>query len=159
MPKAKDTERPSLNTLKLERSGRDCQWQKTPKDLSLNNTFTPQLRISIDAPTVGRNSVCMKSMYSLSLSTLILPRIATSGGLRASSKALRKATRTEKGFGVRRTEWNRQALSAYSWMRTDRGPQKEWLHCNDCIDKADSPAVHAAIRRRTETILLSVAPD
>lgn len=28
----------------------------------------------------------------------------------------------------RRVEWSRQALSAYSWMRCDRGPQKSWLH-------------------------------
>ena len=33
--------------------------------------------------------------------------------------------------------WRRKALSAYTWMRTERGPQKGWLFR---IRKTDSPA-------------------
>ncbi|RPB18667.1 hypothetical protein L211DRAFT_718874 [Terfezia boudieri ATCC MYA-4762] len=51
------------------------------------------------------------------------------------SKAARAETRTAPGFGVRRCEWNRHALSAYTWLRTDRGPQRYWLHR---IGKADT---------------------
>lgn len=56
------------------------------------------------------------------------PRTITEGGLRAASKAIRKAARTKEGFGKRRVEWSRQGLSAYTWMRCDRGPQTSWLN-------------------------------
>lgn len=54
--------------------------------------------------------------------------LVTEGGIRQASKASRAKCRTAPGFGVRRSDWNRQALSAYTWLRTDRGPQKSWLH-------------------------------
>lgn len=63
-------------------------------------------------------------------------QIATPEGVRARSRAVRKSTRTEAGFGQRRSEWNRHSLSAYIWTRTERGPTKQWLHH---IGKADSP--------------------
>ena len=31
--------------------------------------------------------------------------------------------------------WSRAALSAYTWMRTKKGPQRQWLHH---INKADN---------------------
>ncbi|KAF8422185.1 hypothetical protein EV426DRAFT_706332 [Tirmania nivea] len=55
-------------------------------------------------------------------------RTVTEGGIRAASKAIRKEARTRTGYGKRRCEWDRRALSAYTWMRTDRGPHKSWLH-------------------------------
>ena len=33
--------------------------------------------------------------------------------------------------------WHRHALSAHTWMRTDKGPQRWWLHH---LGKAESPA-------------------
>jgi len=30
-------------------------------------------------------------------------------------------------FGVRYPEWGTDALSAYTWLRTTRGPEKAWL--------------------------------
>ncbi|KAF8432009.1 hypothetical protein BGX38DRAFT_1276999 [Terfezia claveryi] len=62
---------------------------------------------------------------------------ATEGGLRASSKAIRKEARTKAEYGARRVEWDRHTLSAYTWMRTNKGPQKSWLHH---IGKAESEA-------------------
>ena len=56
--------------------------------------------------------------------------------MRAISRASRKSARIQAGFGHRRSEWNQHSLSAYTWMRTDRGPQKQWLHH---IGKAASP--------------------
>jgi len=32
-----------------------------------------------------------------------------------------------RGFGIRKTDGHRHALSGYTWMRTNRGPQKSWL--------------------------------
>ncbi|KAF8451403.1 hypothetical protein BGX38DRAFT_1269417 [Terfezia claveryi] len=61
--------------------------------------------------------------------------MVTEGGLRASSKAIRKEARMKAGYGIRRVDWNRHALSAYTWLRTNRGPQKSLLHH---IGKAES---------------------
>ena len=67
-----------------------------------------------------------------------LPTAATYEGLRAHHKAIRKEYRVQPSLGLgRRTLWSRKALSAYTWMRINRGPQREWLHR---IRKADSPA-------------------
>ena len=49
-------------------------------------------------------------------------------GVRAASASQRREDRHEKGFGLRRSDWHRKAPSAYTWMRTDKGPQKSWLH-------------------------------
>jgi len=63
-------------------------------------------------------------------------KIATEEGMKAISKATRKCFRQQPGFNPRTCEWNRQALSAYTWTRTERGPQNKWLHH---IKKANSP--------------------
>jgi len=55
---------------------------------------------------------------------------------RQTSKADRKALRCRQGFGERRTDWHRHSLSVYTWMGTNRGPQKSWLHQ---IGKAQDP--------------------
>jgi len=55
------------------------------------------------------------------------PQKVTHEGLKAASRNNRKASRTQPGFGKRRTDWHRHALSAYTWLRTERGPQKAWL--------------------------------
>ena len=48
-----------------------------------------------------------------------------------------ESQKKKKGFRLgTATDWTRQALSAYSWTRTDRGPQKQWLHR---IGRAENP--------------------
>ena len=65
-----------------------------------------------------------------------LPTAATHEGLRAYHKAIRQSYRSQTSLGLgRKVLWKRKALSAYTWMRTERGPQREWLHR---IGKADS---------------------
>ena len=66
-----------------------------------------------------------------------LPNTATHEGLRAYGKAIRKEYRSQATFGSgNRPLWRRRALSAYTWMCTNKGPQREWLHV---LGKADSP--------------------
>ena len=63
--------------------------------------------------------------------------VCTPERLRARRKAIRKEARTEPGHGSRRTEWGKHSLSAYTWTRTNKGPQKSWLHH---IGKAEDPS-------------------
>jgi len=53
-----------------------------------------------------------------------------------SHRARRASYRQVEGFGTRRSEWHRHALSGYTWIRTDRGPQRSWL---SHIGKGDNP--------------------
>ncbi|KAF8417691.1 hypothetical protein EV426DRAFT_681953 [Tirmania nivea] len=64
-------------------------------------------------------------------------QVATAAGIRAAAKARRKDMRSEPGFGANRCLWHKHALSAYTWLRTNRGPQNYWLHF---IRKVDSPS-------------------
>jgi len=64
-------------------------------------------------------------------------RTATHEGLQQVSRANRKQARTQPGFGVRRPDWHRLALSAFTWYRTEKGPQKAWPHR---IGKAEDPS-------------------
>jgi len=57
--------------------------------------------------------------------------------MKEQGKKERKELRTLPGFGKRRTEWGKHALAAYTWTRTNRGPQKAWLHH---IGKAEDPS-------------------
>ena len=68
--------------------------------------------------------------------------IATQEGVRvrASSRAIRKSHRQQPGFNPRTVEWDRHTLSAYTWARTEHGPQRKWVHH---LKKADSPACTA----------------
>ena len=55
------------------------------------------------------------------------------------SREHRKQWRTEVSFGVARSNYNYKALSAYTFARTERGPQKSWLHK---IGKAPGTTCH-----------------
>ncbi|KAF8415586.1 hypothetical protein EV426DRAFT_663716 [Tirmania nivea] len=66
--------------------------------------------------------------------------VITEGGIRQLSKASRSQHRTVRSFGIRRSAWNRQSLSAYTWLRTDRGPQGSWLHHIKVIDTPACPS-------------------
>ena len=51
------------------------------------------------------------------------PGTATEAGIRQLSKQARAAHRSTPSLGLgKRTMWPRQPLSAYTWMRTNRGP-------------------------------------
>ena len=71
------------------------------------------------------------------LGEILHSRTATHEGLRAASRAHRKTTYTQTGFGIRRSDWHRHSLSTYTWYRTEKGPQRAWLHR---IGKADGPS-------------------
>jgi len=64
------------------------------------------------------------------------PQKGTEEGLRAQGKAVRKIAWQEVGYGQRRVNWDRHPLCAYTWLRTDKGLLKKWLHH---IWKADDP--------------------
>ena len=49
------------------------------------------------------------------------PHKSTEGGIRQVSRANRASFRQVEGFGKRRIDWHRHALSGYTWMRTDKG--------------------------------------
>ena len=65
------------------------------------------------------------------------PELVTWEGLKEKDKAWRESLRTAPGYGKHRTEWGKHALAAYTWARTNRGPQKAWLHH---IGKAIDPS-------------------
>jgi len=65
------------------------------------------------------------------------PGTTTYEGLMTRGRARRSASRTAPGFGKRRTEWGKHALAAYTWTRTNRGPQKAWRHH---VGKAEDPS-------------------
>ena len=65
-------------------------------------------------------------------------RTATEGGIRRIAKEARASERTVETFGLGgRVLWGRRALAAYTWFRTGRGPQQQWLHK---IGKAEDPS-------------------
>ena len=54
------------------------------------------------------------------------PRTVTEGGIRRVAKEARKDERSVAGYGLGgRTQWGRRALSAYTWFRTGKGPQRQ----------------------------------
>ena len=57
--------------------------------------------------------------------------------LREQSRDTRKEERSATSFSIRRTEWGKHALAAYTWTRTNRGPQRAWLHH---IGKTNDPS-------------------
>jgi len=62
--------------------------------------------------------------------------VVTEGGIRQISRAARGTFRHQSGFGKRRSDWHRHTITGYTWMRTNRGPQKSWLYH---IGKTDDP--------------------
>ena len=69
-------------------------------------------------------------------------------GLKELRKALRKEARSQAGYGRHRTDWGKHALAAYTWARTNKGPQNAWLHH---IGKAEDPSYPAATHPKTGT--------
>ena len=58
-----------------------------------------------------------------------LEQAATERDMRQASKATRQQQRQNQAYGLGRcTDWPRRALSAYTWMRTNKRPQRRWLH-------------------------------
>jgi len=102
--------------------------------VGIRNTSMSQLPVSSTStylPICGGNWGNWGISYYLLVpgrACLWSPRIATEEGIRAASIAVRRAASYEKGFGQRRSNWHRKACSAYTWLRTGRGPQKSWLH-------------------------------
>ena len=52
------------------------------------------------------------------------PEHATYQGVNGAPRAERAKARTKAGFGRRRSNWGRRALSAHTWIRTDWGPRR-----------------------------------
>ena len=76
-------------------------------------------------------------LCSYSGQLLSKPYTATEAGIRQHTKQARASARIVPSTGIgNQMTWPRQALSAYTWARTNRGPFKYWLHK---IGKADSP--------------------
>jgi len=67
-------------------------------------------------------------------------RVATEEQSRERGRALWASWRNEFSFGLGRTDWGTHALAAFTWLRTNRGPQWVWLHK---IGKADSQQCRA----------------
>ena len=55
------------------------------------------------------------------------PEVATGGGVRQASKAIRASWRQNPGYGKRRTDLHRHAFLTYTGMGANRGPPKTWL--------------------------------
>ena len=69
------------------------------------------------------------------------PYTATTAGIRQLHKEARVTHRARTTLGLGRlTQWNRRALSAYTWTRTNRGPMRQWLFQ---INKIDNPTCTA----------------
>jgi len=60
----------------------------------------------------------------------------TQEGIRAFSRRKLEKHRSREGFGKDRYKWGNQALAAYTWCRSNKGPQRSWLHK---IGKAPNP--------------------
>jgi len=56
------------------------------------------------------------------------PVILTPEGLRKRRKALQVTARQRPGYGVARTSWETHPLAPFTWLRTNRGLQRSWLH-------------------------------
>jgi len=88
------------------------------------DTAIAWIRSHIGIP--GNERVGRRAAYESALGvTAGSPHTATEEGLRAGSRATGRDDRWCKGFGERRSDWSRRALSAYTWLRTGRGPQKK----------------------------------
>ena len=56
-------------------------------------------------------------------------RTATEAGIRRIAKEARANERAVASYGLgRKVMWKRPALSAYTWFRTGKGPQRQWLY-------------------------------
>jgi len=75
--------------------------------------------------------------------------IAIAEDIKAFSRGSRKDERFEKGFGQRKSDWHRRALSAYTWLRTERDPQKAGYIA---ADTPSSPASTSPLSAQTSGI-------
>ncbi|RPB27262.1 hypothetical protein L211DRAFT_866125 [Terfezia boudieri ATCC MYA-4762] len=105
-------------------------------DLPQVSLYQPFYRIGIgpyhyNSVNPGNEEADKPAAFASALGQFSLQeQTVTEGGIRQASKDLCSKARTAPSFGVRRPEWNCCALSAYTWPRTDRGPQKYWLSQN-----------------------------
>ena len=95
--------------------------------------------IGLEGNTIADN---LAGLHAYLGAVALQPRVGTHEGIKAASRANRKQARTLPGFGTRRTDWHRHALSAYTWYRTGKGPQKSWLAHIRKIDDPICPCGH-----------------
>ena len=80
--------------------------------------------IGIEGNTIADQEASLRSLQGRLSHT---PHTVTHAGLRAHSKQLRKEARRSPSFGSH-IDWHRTAFTAFTWMRTNRGPMNSWLH-------------------------------
>ena len=73
---------------------------------------------------------------------LRLPTTATPGGITAHHKAIRKQWRSGTSYGLAHSNYNSKALAAYTQLRTEKGPQRSWLHKIGKSDHASCQCGH-----------------
>lgn len=106
--------------------------KRPPERPATRKKGVPRLGPSTHRHKRQRGSRQNGHLYSWKGDILRLPTRATSSGITSNNKEVRKNWRHEQGFGLSHSNYNQRA-----WVRTDRGPQRSWLHK---IGKADSPA-------------------
>jgi len=62
--------------------------------------------------------------------------VITQEGIKAITRRKVRGHQAIEGFGKERYKWGNQALAAYTWCRSNKGPQRSWLHK---IRKAPNP--------------------
>ena len=72
----------------------------------------------------------------------------TEGGIQAEGKQSRAALRNQTGLVLGRVvTWHQQAVSAYTWMTTNKGPQRQWLYqlrkCASCTCQYDDNQIQS----------------
>jgi len=82
-------------------------------------------RMTGETPLPDRHQTPQTYFASSAPETTSTPR---SHGYGARSTSRGTTAETEKGYGIGCTEWDKHALSAYTWMRTNPGHQRNWLY-------------------------------
>ena len=80
--------------------------------------------------------------------------MVTPAGLRAWARRMRAEPRGGNGNGL--LGWCRKALSAYTWCRTNKGPQNEWLFK---IKKTDTERCKCGSKTMTGTHVVEECPE
>ena len=84
------------------------------------------------------------------------PHQATAAGLAATGRKIRSQQRRVTSYGHNNSTWNRRAPSAYTQLRTNKGPFGHWLHRIGSETRRPAPAVTP---HRMENTSRSAAPD